>query len=55
MKEYIRVLIRFEEGKTVCICMRDHPRCKRRCTPDIVERDKMRDWEKTFRVNKFGK
>lgn len=55
MKEYIRVLVRFEEGQTVCICMRDNPKCKKHCTPDIVERDKMRDWQKTLKVDKYGK
>jgi hypothetical protein len=54
-KEYIRVLVRFFRGETVCICMRDNPRCNKRCTSDIVERDKFRGWEKAFNQNKFGK
>ena len=54
-KEPIKVLVRFAQGKTVCICMRDNPRCTKRCSPDIVERDKFRGWETVFKQNKFGK
>lgn len=53
--EYIRVFVRFENGRTLCICPREKKRCKRKCIPDVVERDKYRDWESTFKQNKFGK
>lgn len=55
MKEYIRVFIRFKGGRTVCICMRDNPKCKKHCIAEIVERDKMRDWQEIFKVDKYGK
>lgn len=53
--EYIKVFIDYKDGKTVCICKRDHKRCGKHCTPDVVERDKYRGWEDTFRVDKYGK
>lgn len=53
--EKIKVFARIENGKTVCICTRNNKRCKRKCEPDIVERDKFRGWERTFRRNRYGK
>ena len=53
--EYIKVFIDYKDGKTVCICKRDKKRCNKRCTPDVVERDKYRGWEDTFHVDKYGK
>lgn len=54
-KEKIKVFIRYENGKTVCICPRDKKRCGHKCEPDVVERDKFRGWEETFRRNRYGK
>lgn len=53
--EYVKVYIDFENGRTACICKRDNKGCSKHCTPDVVERDKYRGWEDTFRVNKYGK
>lgn len=53
--EYIKVYIDHKDGKTVCICKRDNKGCKKNCTPDVVERDRYRGWEDTFKVNKYGK
>ncbi|MBQ6052995.1 MAG: hypothetical protein IJQ80_01650 [Clostridia bacterium] len=53
--EYIKVFIDYKDGKTACICKRDHKRCKKKCTPDVVERDKYRDWEDTFYQDRYGK
>lgn len=53
--EYIKVFIDYKDGKTVCICKRDKKRCKKQCTPDVVERDKYRDWEDTFYQDRYGK
>lgn len=57
--EYINVLIRYERGRTVCICRRDQKplSCERTtgCSPEIVLRDKYHDWRKTMNVNKYGK
>ena len=53
--EYIKVHIDFRDGKTVCICKASNKRCGKSCPTDVVERDKYRGWEDTFRVNKYGK
>ena len=53
--EYIPVYVDYEEGKTVCICKRTKKMCDKKCTPEIVERDKYRGWEDTFDVDKYGK
>lgn len=54
-KELIKVYIDFRDGKTVCICKRSKKRCNKQCTPDVVERDKFYGWEKTFKVDRYGK
>ncbi|MBQ4121666.1 MAG: hypothetical protein IJD35_06605 [Clostridia bacterium] len=54
-KEYIKVWIDYKDGKTACICLRSKKKCNKKCTPDLVERDKYRGWEDTFHVNKYGK
>lgn len=53
--EYIKVHIDFRDGKTVCICKASNKRCAKSCPTDIVERDKYRGWEDTFRVDRCGK
>ena len=57
--EYIRVLVRYEGGKTVCICRRGNkpPGCGRTtgCSPEVVLRDKYRGWRRCLNVNKYGK
>lgn len=53
--ERIKVFIKFEKGKTVCICKRDNKRCNSDCSPDIVERSKFEGWESTMKRNKYGK
>lgn len=53
--EYIKVYIDYKDGKTVCICKASNKLCNKSCEKDIVERDKYRGWEDTFRVNKYGK
>ena len=59
--EYIKVHIDFRDGKTVRICKASNKRCKEPCPADIVERDKYRGWEDTFRffmsltVEDFGR
>ena len=54
-KEKVKVFIRCENGKTVCICPRYKKRCNRKCDADVVERDKFYGWEKTFHRNRYGK
>lgn len=54
-QEKIPVFILFNEGKTVCICHADRKRCKRKCTPDMVTRDKFAGWISTFYRDKYGK
>jgi len=53
--ELLKVFIRRENGRTVCICLRSNKRCERRCIPDVVERDLYRDWERTMNRDRFGK
>ena len=53
--ERIKVYIDYENGRTVCICRRENKRCDKQCTPDVVERDKYRDWQKTFAQDRYGK
>ncbi len=53
--EYIKVFIDNKDGKNLCICMRNNKRCNKQCTPDVVERDRYRNWEDTFHVDKYGK
>ena len=54
--EYIKVFIKYDEnGMTKCICKRSNKRCSEQCSPEIVERDKYRGWEKTFQRDKYGK
>ena len=54
-KEKIKVFIRTEKGKTICICHRGAKKCNCKCEPDVVERDKFRGWEATMHRNKYGK
>jgi len=55
-KEYIKVFIDYSpEGRTICICPRWKKKCHKKCTPDVVERDKYRGWEDCFYVDKYGK
>jgi len=55
LKEYIKVWIDYKDGRTVCICPRWKKKCGKRCTPEVVERDKFRGREDCFKVNKYGK
>lgn len=50
-KEKIKVYIRYQNGKTVCICCRNKKGCNKDCDPDVVERDKFNGWEDTFQRN----
>lgn len=54
-KETVKVYIRIENGKTVCICHRNQKKCNRKCDTDVVERDKFRGWQETFRRDRYGK
>lgn len=53
--ERIKVYIRTEQGRTVCICLQACKRCGKDCEEDEVERDKYRNWEQTFKRNRYGK
>ena len=54
-KEKIKVYIRYQNGKTVCICCRNKKGCNKDCDPDVVERDRFNGWEDTFQRNRYGK
>ena len=51
-KETIEVFIDTERGKTVCICKRSRKRCRKKCQPDVVERDRFLGWESTMSRNR---
>lgn len=53
--EYIKVYVDYKDGQTVCICKRTKKMCKKKCTPEIVERDKYRGWQDMFNVDRYGK
>ena len=53
--EVLKVFIDWKDGKTRCICLRSKKRCRKKCLKDVVERDKYRDWEQTFKQDQFGK
>ena len=54
-KEKIKVFTDFQNGKTVCICKRSRKRCGKKCSTEVVERDKLAEWERTFHRDRFGK
>ena len=53
-KERIEVYIDVKNGKTVCICKRNRKGCKKKCLPDVVERDKFEGWEPPSGVTDMG-
>jgi len=54
--EMIEVYIKTDgTGKTICICERNHKRCKEQCDEDIVERDRFRGWREVMERDKFGR
>ena len=58
MKELIDVRVKYKNGRTVCICMKNRQECpksKGDCVPDVVERDLYRGWEDCFKVDKYGR
>ena len=53
--EYLRVFRRENNGKTECMCLQSAKKCGRHCIKDVVERDRYRGWQDTFKVDRFGK
>lgn len=54
-KENIKVYVDIVKGETVCMCMKNKKRCKKKCAEDVVTRDRYKGWESTMRRNKYGK
>ncbi len=54
-KEKLKVLIKYENGKAVCLCLKEHRRCGCDCETEIVLRDLYFGWKETFYQDKFGK
>lgn len=52
--EKIKVFVDIVNGRTVCICTRQHKGCAKQCEKDVVERDRFRGWMNTTR-NKYGR
>lgn len=53
-REAIKVFVDIREGKAVCICKRSRKKCKRSCTPDVVERDRYAGWQGTMNKDRYG-
>ena len=53
-QETIRVYADFNEGKTVCICLRSNKLCNKPCQPEIVVRDKFRGWQAIAKRDRYG-
>lgn len=53
-KEKIGVYIDIRKGKTVCICSQNNKMCSKNCARDVVERDRLLGWEKTFQQDRYG-
>jgi len=54
-KEEIDVFIRYENGKTACICLRKRRKCNcKTCEKETVERDKYKGWQEAFRQDRYG-
>lgn len=56
MKQYerLKVYIRTEGGRTVCMCLKSNKKCSKNCEADEVSRDRFKGWESTMR-NRWGK
>lgn len=53
--ENLKVYIRTEKGRTVCMCLKAHKLCPRSCDTDMVTRDKFRSWQSTMLRDKYGR
>ena len=54
-KERIEVYVDIQNGKTVCICKQSRKKCNKKCTKDVVDRDRFADWEETFHRDRYGR
>lgn len=53
--ERIKVYANIVDGRTVCICHAGKKGCGKKCSQEVVTRDKYSEWEKTFHRNRYGK
>lgn len=53
--ENLKVYIRTEKGRTVCMCLKAHKLCPRSCDTDVVARDKFMSWQSTMLRDKYGR
>lgn len=54
-RERLKVFIRYEGGKVVCMCLRQNRKCDKHCERETVLRDRYYGWKSTFKQDKFGK
>lgn len=54
-KEQIKVYADIVNGRTVCICSRNHKGCSKTCEKDVVIRDRFRGWGDTMRRDRYGR
>ena len=54
-KEKIKVFINYKDGKVFCICKRSRKKCKKKCSPEVVERDRFYGWQNTLYQDRYGK
>lgn len=53
--ERLKVHVKYEGGKIVCICSKFHKLCDASCPIEIVKLDRYQGWKKTFKQDKYGK
>lgn len=53
-EEKIKVWVKVENGKVVCICKRPEKRCGKHCEAEVVIRDRFQGWEGIFRRDRYG-
>lgn len=51
----LNVFLDVKEGKIVCMCLRSHKKCRKRCERAEVTYDQYKDMEECFRQNRYGK
>lgn len=53
--EKLKVYIRTENGRTVCMCLKANKKCPMHCHADEVTRDRFKGWQGTMSRNRWGK
>lgn len=54
-KEKLKVYVKLDKGKCVCICLRCHKGCNNDCNEDIVVRNRFAGWQSTMIRDRYGR